>query len=160
LPLEPSKSQTSPSHAYFDLWNGETIDTDGYGRFLIETRYDTDISDNPTGEYIDDTFFHITYLSGTTGVLRAAVGAKELTSSLGLDLSQWNHIGFTVLNSDSNLEIKLYANGNLIETTLTGTAVDNVSTGSFNSIIGAYKHAPGSDADTAGVTTGYGSLTG
>lgn len=161
LPLEPSKSQTSPSHAYFDLWNGETIDTDGYGRFLIETRYDTDVSDNPTGEYINDTFFHVTYMSGTQGVLRAAIGAKELTSSLGLDLSEWNHIAFTVLNANvSNLEIKLYANGNLIETTLTGSTVNAVATGSFNSTIGAYKHAPGSDADTDGVTTGYGSLTG
>ena len=164
LPAEPSSSQTSPSHAYFDLWNGEAIGNVNYGRFLIESRYDVDGSNNPNGEFITNTLFNITYMSGTTGVQRAAIGAKDLTSSLGIDLSDWNHLAFSVANSSTTasdpLEIKLYVNGDLIETTLTGTIAGSVSTGSFNSIIGAYKHPPGSDASTSGVTAGYGSLTG
>ena len=159
LPAEPSSSQTSPSHAYFDLWNGEPIVRPEYGRFLIESRYDVDGSNNPNGEFITDTLFNVTYMSGTTGVLRAAVGAKDLTSSLGIDLSDWNHLAFSVVNSSRTvsdpLEIKFYVNGDLIETTLTGTIAEPVSTGSFNSIIGAYNHAPGSDALTSGVTAGY-----
>ena len=156
LPAEPSSSQTSPSHAYFDLWNGEAIGNVNYGRFLIESRYDVDGSNNPNGEFITNTLFNITYMSGTTGVQRAAIGAKDLTSSLGIDLSDWNHLAFSVANSSTTasdpLEIKLYVNGDLIETTLTGTIAGSVSTGSFNSIIGAYKHPPGSDASTSGVT--------
>lgn len=164
LPTFPSSSQTSPSHAYFDLWNGEAIGNANYGRFLIESRYDVDGSNVPNGEFITNTLFNVTYMSGTTGVQRAAIAAKDLTSSLGIDLSDWNHLAFTVENSSTTasdpLRINFYVNGNLIETTLTGTIVQNVSTGSFNSTIGAYKHPPGSDASTSGVTAGYGSLTG
>jgi hypothetical protein len=160
LPLEPSKSQISPSHAYFDLWNGEAIGENSYGRFLIETRYNN--STLYQGDYVGDSFFHVTYMSGTSGVLRARVGAKELTGSLGLDLSNWNHWAFTVENTPgSTLELKLYANGNLIETTLTGSKIEPVKTGSFNATLGAYKHAPDSDAVSAGVSgEGYGSLSG
>ncbi len=160
LPLEPSKSQTSPSHAYFDLWNGETIGQNPYGRFLIETRYNN--STGPAGDYVGDSFFHITYMSGTAGVLRAKVGAKELTGALGINLADWNHWAFTVENATTDdLEIKLYANGELIETTLTGSAIQPVRTGSFNALIGAYKHAPDSDAASAGfLGEGNGSLSG
>ncbi len=156
LPFEPSKSQTSPSHAYFDLWNGEDRATDGYGRFLIETRYDTA---NP-GEYKSNHFFHVTYMSGTDGADRAAVGAKELTSSLGIDFSEWNHIGITAQNNGTTLDIKLYINGDLVETTTTGTDIGDVITGSFNATIGAYQHGPSANAISDGVTIGYGSLTG
>ena len=163
LPFEPSKSQTSPSHAYFDLWNGESAGASNqYGRFLIETRYTTS-GGNPDGEYVQDSLFHVTYMSGTSGVQRAPIGSKDLTSSLGIDLADWNHIAFTVENhpTTDNLEIKLYANGNLIETTVTGSRVQPVSTGSFNSTIGAYKRPPSIAARIAGpVYEGYGSLTG
>jgi hypothetical protein len=159
LPLEPSKSQTSPSHAYFDLWNGETLNSSPYGRFLIETRYNNTTSGE--GDYIGDSFFHVTYLSGTTGVLRAKVAPKELTGSNGIDLAEWNHWAFSVENAATTLEIKLYANGNLLQTTLTGTTVQPVRTGSFNATIGAYKYIPDTDALAAGFTgEGYGTLTG
>ena len=163
LPTYPSASQTSPSHAYFDLWNGETILGVDYGRFLVESRYETSTG-TPTGEYLNDTFFNVTYMSGTTGVRRAAIGAKALTSSLGIDLADWNHIAMSVENSSTTasdpLEIKLYVNGDLIETTLTGTIVQPVTTGSYNALLGAYKTAPESVSNTSGVAEGYGSLTG
>ena len=62
LPIFPSSSQTSPSHAYFDLWNGQTLNSADYGRFLIETRYDTS---KTLGEYINNTMFAVTYQSGS-----------------------------------------------------------------------------------------------
>ena len=103
-------------------------------------------------------------MSGTTGVRRAAIGAKALTSSLGIDLADWNHIAMSVENSSTTasdpLEIKLYVNGDLIETTLTGTIVQPVTTGSYNALLGAYKTAPESVSNTSGVAEGYGSLTG
>ena len=169
LPDNPNTSQTSPSHAYFDLWNGQTLNSADYGRFLIETRYDTS---QTLGEYINDTMFAVTYQSGSIstamggsggggGVLRAAIGAKDLSSSLGIDLSEWNHYAFSVQNDTSNLKIKFYVNGILAEETLTGSILNEVVTGSFNATIGAYKTAPDANAKTAGATTeGYGALTG
>ena len=79
-------------------------------------------------------------MSGTDGANRVAVGAKELTSSLGIDLSEWNHYGFTTQNNGTSVDIKLYINGNLVETTTAGTDIGDVITGSFNAMIGAYQH--------------------
>tara|TARA_Y100000592_G_scaffold19004_1_gene29048 strand:- start:12694 stop:22152 length:9459 start_codon:yes stop_codon:yes gene_type:complete len=158
LPLEPSKSQTSPSHAYFDLWNGSTgkTSTGTYGRFLVETRLNRTLN----GSYIEDSIFHLTYMSGTSGVERAKIGPTTLSGAYNIDLSDWNHYAFVAQNHPTgshHLELKLYINGNLIDTVHTGSQFSAVTQGPFNANIGAYRYNPASNLT---VTNGEGSLSG
>ena len=158
LPLEPSKSQTSPSHAYFDLWNRSTekTTTGRYGRFLVETRLNKILN----GSYIQDSIFHLTYMSGTHGVERAKIGPTTLSGAYGINLADWNHYAFVAKNNPTgsdHLELKLYINGSLIDTVHTGSQFSAVTEGIFNANIGAYQYNPASNLT---VTDGEGSLSG
>ena len=166
---DPSKAevsdQPSKNFAYFDLWNEQTIGSvvpgSEYGRFLIETKL------NSSNQYQELCMFNVTYRSGSSGVDFAKLGgegtvatAGHVKDKFGIDLSEWNHYAFSVKNStDSNqLVIKLYINGNLVDTVHTGSQVGEVKEGPFNANLGAYRtkvHAGG-----AAITDGFGSISG
>jgi hypothetical protein len=159
----------SPCIAFFDMWNSSSIEagsgkgpSGSYGRFLIEMRRNATELDKLTG----DKLFYITYMSGTTGVERAPIGSGSLTGSYPLD--QWNHYAFTVKNTSSELQLKLYINGELQDTTNTGSTVGTVDAGPYLANIGAYIHAPttasaqhwGSGADISYSEEGIGCISG
>lgn len=168
LPTEPSKSQASPSHAYFDLWNENFNFTGGssltYGRTILETIFDVGGGGTPDGSYLNDSIFYVTYASGSTGVSRAKVGPTSLSGNLGIDLSDWNHYSFVMQNNPTgsdHLLLKLYINGNLADTVHTGSQVANVGTLPLNATLGAYRTGPTPAAFTAGVNSeGFGTLSG
>ena len=158
LPVHPSKSQSSPSHAYFDLWNGSTAitSTGDYGRFLIETRLNKSLN----GAYVGDSIFYISYGSGSFGVSRAKIGPTTLSGTYGINLADWNHYAFVVQNNitgSDHLEMNLYINGTLIDTVHTGSQVAAVSTGPLNANIGAYRYNP---IPSLSVSDGEGSISG
>ena len=167
LQTEPSKSQASPGHAYFDIWNESFEYTPGssqtFGRLLVESIFDVDGSGNPNGAYLGDNIFYVTYASGSSGVFRAGLGSTALSGTLGIDLSNWNHYSFVMKNdpTGSNLSLKLYINGNLAETVITGSQIGSVDTLPLNANIGAYRTAPTPGLYFSGMTTdGWGTLSG
>ena len=168
LPTEPSKSQASPSHAYFDLWNENFNFAGGssltYGRTILETIFDVDGSGDPDGSYLNDSIFYVTYTSGSSGVQRAKIGPTSLSGNLGIDLSDWNHYSFVMQNNptgSNHLLLKLYINGNLADTVHTGSQIANVGTLPLNATLGAYRTGPTPAAYTAGVNSeGFGTLSG
>jgi len=164
--------------ALFDLWNGPpggyelsdihtALGSASYGRFLIEKRVFRD-----KGLPHKGANFHVTYMSGTSGVERVPV---LLTGTVGNITSSgdWNHVAFSVKNSglsdsDRGLEVKTYLNGELVDRILTGSSVGEV-TGTLNANLGAYRYFPTSDIKVAAIEThapsvtdfeGWGSLSG
>jgi len=168
LPTEPSKSQTSPAHAYFDLWNENFNYLPGsnrkYGRLLIESIFDVDGSGDPDGSYLQDSVFYVSYSSGSNGVSRAKVGPTSFSGNLGIDLSDWNHYAFVMQNNPTgsdHLLLKMYVNGVLADTVHTGSQISSVETLPLNATIGAYRTGPTPVAFGAGVNTeGFGTLSG
>ena len=163
LPSTPASSQTSPAHAYFDLWNGQVGTSHAYGRILIESIFDVDGSGTPDGSYLGDSIFYISYASGSTGVQRAKVGPSTFPASENITLSDWNHYAFVMQNNPTGSDhilMKLYVNGNLIDTVHTGSQISNVATAPLNANIGAYRTAPTHTLSSRGVGEGFGSLSG
>ena len=118
LPDNPTTSQPSPAHAYFDLWNEQAIGNHAYGRILVETIYDVDGGGNPDGSYLGDSIFYVSYSSGSSGVQRAKVGPSTFPSSENISLSDWNHFAFVMQNNltgSDHLLLKMYVNGNLVD---------------------------------------------
>ena len=162
LPSTPTTSQTSPAHAYFDLWNGQSGTSHAYGRMLVETVFDV-AGGSPDGSYLGDSIFYVSYASGSSGVQRAKVGASTFPSSENVTLSDWNHYAFVMQNNPTgsdHLLMKLYVNGNLIDTVHTGSQISSVETVPLNANIGAYRAGPTLALASAGVGDGFGSLSG
>ena len=143
----------SPNVALFDLWNSGSLTADQdnpatYGRFLIEMRRDAaDLS-----SFKGDKLFYVTIMSGNSGVDRAPIGASTLTSDY--NLADWNHYAFTFKNNAaSGLDLKLYINGNLQETVVTGSSIGEITEGPHLANIGAYMYAPNT-ASVSGWTAG------
>ena len=131
----------------FDLWNHEPFlamnpASNLYGRILIE--HEDSLYDSGS------ELFQITYLLGSDGVERHAIGnLNDLPDDF--DVHSWNHYAFTCINDGEELRVRFYINGNLITDDLAGTAVgiiNNASVGpkSLKAIIGAYQGPP-----TAGI---------
>ena len=118
----------------FDLWNSASYTTNAFGRFRIEL----------TGT-AGGSPFRVTALSGTTeGVFRATLGSNLTIASL----TDWNHFAVSAINSGSDIEWKLYVNGDLNHRILSGTDIGAV-TGALVANIGAL---------TSEVSGGIGSL--
>lgn len=94
-------------------------------------------------------------MSGNS-VDRAPIGAGTLTGSYPLD--NWNHFAFTFKNNgnsgaDDQMDLKLYINGELQTTVVTGTAIGEITEGPHMANIGAYMYAPNT-ASVSGFTAG------
>ena len=167
FPTNPLADQQSKHFCYFDLWNGQTIDSvvpgSEYGRLMIETKLDA------SSEFQETCLFNVTYKSGSSGVLGAKIGAltsnvlSSVSTDYNIQLTDWNHFAFSMENNltgSDHLLINLYINGYLVESTHTGSQIGEVKEGPFNSAIGAYRTGPNAAAVAAGVTEGYGSISG
>jgi hypothetical protein len=126
----------------FDLWNGETSSSVSYGRMTL-------LMSASTGSP-----FYLTVASGASGVSSLNIGSAITTSSVAN--GAWNHYTVTLKNNGSNLNVKLYVNGELNAETTTGTSIGNV-TGSMVANIGALRTAP---SGVSGVGLGWGKLSG
>ena len=83
----------------------------GYGRMRIElTGHDTDQSTLSP--------FLLTYMSGNVGFASASIGSNVTTTTVADE--KWHHYAFTVVNSGSNLQAKLYVDGQCNHTIVGG----------------------------------------
>ena len=103
-----------------------------------------------------DSLFHVSVMSGNSGVDRAPLGAASLTGTYALD--DWNHYAISFKNNgnsgdDDQMDLKLYINGELQTTVATGTAIGEVTKGPHLANIGAYIYAPNT-ASVSGWTAG------
>lgn len=156
--FKPTPTTTSVS--VFDAWNSDgttatCIRSASYGRMLLESRYEITA---PAG-FVENSFMHFTYMSGTDGAERVPIFAGVSPS---LD---WSHIAVTVKNSGNQLNIKSYINGELVSNILTGSSISEV-TGAINANLSSYRTFPtlgvSGSGLAAGVTdmNGYGTFSG
>jgi len=140
--FKKNNSSGSAKQVIFDLWNsGSVVTSSGspYGRFRIE------FSTSSLNSFI------VSVESGSNGVFQTEIG-----DSLNLTSSTWTHYSLSVINTGSNLKIDLYQNGELNQSTITGTSISEI-TGAYLATIGSLitKHASSSLA-----SLGYGKLSG
>lgn len=98
----------SRRQTFVDVWNNATLST-SYGRLRVECDFD-----------VVPHQFSVAFQSGTTGgFLDSNLGT--LGQNLNLTSSAWNHYAFTFINNGSDLEARLYLNGELNDTITTGS---------------------------------------
>lgn len=131
----------SSKQVIFDLWNSSSFGLDTYGRFRIEIR---------PGVSGDENKFFLELLSGSSGAYSVGLG-----NNLNLTSSNWNHYAIAAINTGSNLQIKLYQDGLLNDSIITGTNIGKV-TGSMLGWIGSL----GTTVSGAYGGLGYGKLSG
>jgi hypothetical protein len=167
-PTNALSDQASKHFCYFDLWNGQAIEsrTPGseYGRLMIETKIA-----RSSDTFQASSLFNVSYMSGASGVSQAKIGAlpgtavSDVTTAFNINLAEWNHYAFSMENNPTGSDhilINLYINGVLVESTHTGSQIGEVKEGPFNATLGAYRTGPTPAAVAAGVTEGYGSISG
>ena len=127
----------------FDLWNGESSSSSGYGRLTLE------LSGNTVSP------FYLTAQSGTSGFFQQNIGASTLTTS-SIASGLWNHYAVSLRSSASSTNVNVYLNGILNSTHNLGTSINNV-TGTLIANIGALRTAP---SGVLGTGIGWGKLSG
>jgi hypothetical protein len=106
----------------FDMWNGVTdFSVSQYGRLRISL----DSSNEGSSP------FSITALSGTTGITELAMG-----SSLTIADGSWHHYAVSLMSASSGIETRLYVDGNLNDSSTSGTGFSEV-TGALQGWLGA-----------------------
>jgi len=113
----------------FDVWNSATQSVGSYGRLRIEITGATSLNDTSP--------FLVTVYSGSSGYLNVPIGDSLTTSSL----NAWHHYAFVFENTGSDGKIKFYQDGNLLQTVVTGTSINEI-TGGLKARIGALLTAP------------------
>jgi hypothetical protein len=112
----------------FDLWaSGSTSGADDYGRFAVLINSSSNA-------------FHLTYLSGTSGINASFTGADAPTTASIAD-GEWHHYAISVDSSAGSA--KLYVDGTYKDS-VTGTSVTEV-TGALVANIGSYYEARSAD---------------
>lgn len=123
----------SGKQVIFDIWNSGSVASSNYGRFRLE------IHPGISGE---ENKFFIELLSGSNGLSKGtAPNVIGIGNNLNLISSSWNQYSISVINSGSNMVAKLYKNGYLNDSVLTGSSINAVS-GSMIGTIGALTSAP------------------
>ena len=113
----------SEKQIFVDVWNSASLG-DSYGRLRVECDFGTTPHQ-----------FSVAFQSGTAnGFLDSDLG--KIGQNINLTGSTWNHYALTFQNVGSNLEAKLYLNGDLNDTITTGSVADTI-TGSMLGWIGA-----------------------
>jgi len=131
----------------FDLWNGEGVSEDTYGRFTIEL----------SGTTADESPFRITYRSGSYGISNVKIGTSINTGSVAD--GTWNHYAVSVHSASAGVKTQLYVNGDLNQaTTYTGNSYNmNEVTGSLIGFIGALQTTV---SGASGTGVGWAKLSG
>jgi hypothetical protein len=135
-------NSSTTKEVIFDLWNNTVSSSNSYGRLTLE------LSGTSTGSP-----FYLTIMSGTTGFSSYNIGNNLTTASV---TNGWNHYAVVAQNFGSNINVKLYVNGELNFNSINGTNINPV-TGAFLANIGALKTAVSGSPTTA---VGWGKLSG
>lgn len=107
-------STSNRREVLLDVWSSGTVPSSAkYARFTVEL----DQQQQSSGY----SPFVITYKSGSTGVHQASLGETYLANS-GSD-DKWHHYAISIQNSGSNLSMKMYIDGQLNDTKVTGSSV-------------------------------------
>ncbi len=110
----------------FDVWTtGSSPGVHGYGRLTVELDGRTDTAVSP---------FQITYQSGSSGFKNltlgvagpAGGGASPVNTSGSDDL--WHHYAISMQNTGSQINARLYIDGDLHKSVLTGSSIGNINT--------------------------------
>ena len=136
-------SSESRRQVIFDLWNSGTFgsSTLPYGRFRVELT--SSGLGNKAGE--DGPVFNVELRSGSAGFSAlkhntahwAGPHATTIALSSSVNLTgSWNHFALTFKNSDNQMVGKLFCNGQLADTLITGSSIGKV-TGSMLGTIGS-----------------------
>jgi hypothetical protein len=91
--INSTASYYTSSYALFDMWNGQTTSSNEYARLTI-------VKNNGENK------FAVTYRSGSAGI-------TNYTINHTFDPTEWHHYAFTFANSNSDLAVSLYVDGNL-----------------------------------------------
>jgi len=118
-----------------DVWNNGLWGTSlgvssSYGRFRLEI--------SGTGAGIAPKFY-VEFLSGTAGFTSGHISSSSpmiQMSASSLTGSSWNHFALTFKNTGSQMAGRLYQNGNLLQTLITGSSIGLI-TGSMIGQIGS-----------------------
>ena len=127
----------------FDLWNGDDISTDAYGRVLLQL----------TGTLNNN--FILSVQSGTASPYMEEVFGSATTPTT---LQTFGHYAFRIYNSGSDLNVDFYKNGQLLESGTKSGFLGEI-TGSLQANIGALT----SEARISGAgyaAKGWGKLSG
>ena len=132
----------------FDSWKtGSVQGASDYGRFTVRL----------SGSHHGASPFRITYMSGTTGVPAAQLGSGSLVTTASVADGAWHHYAVYVKNSGSNLNLRLYVDGDLSHTTATGSTVGEVQGGVMANVAALFTASHG--ATNTQQTIGWGKLS-
>lgn len=120
--LKKNDGNGSDKQVIFDLWNSASFGTDSYGRFRVE------VHPGVSGE---EGQIYLEISSGSAGVFETGLG-----TNLDITGSEWHHYAVAIINTGSQLSLKLYVDGDLNDSAVTGSSVGSV-TGSLRGTIGA-----------------------
>lgn len=139
--LKKENLSGSEKQVIFDLWNGQNTGTDSYGRLKIE------IHPGISGE---QDKFYVEVSSGSYGAVDIDIGSD-------LDfVSQWHHYAVSFINLNSQIEIRLYVDGDLHSTKNVGTSINKLD-GNITATLGALNTAA---SGTINTLKGWGKLSG
>jgi len=127
-------SDESSKEIVFDLWNSGTFGNSDYGRFRVE------LTGGASADVLDPVF-NIELRSGSAGFSyrNDITGPHSTTISLSSSISltgSWNHYALSFQNTGSQMSGKLYCNGQLAHSLVTGSNIGQV-TGSMIATIGS-----------------------
>ena len=152
--VSSTSSFKEQSTCIFDMWNQEDLDSDSYGRLMVEVLgpWSGDGTAFPT-----TGSFTVSCRSGSYGASRVHVGSGSAMPS-GWSLADWHHYAFT-FKSDTTTgttKIKFYVDGGLVtETSDSTTAISSSIDRGWQASVGAYLEGP-SVASTSSLSEGYG----
>ena len=138
--LKKNNLSGSGKQVIFDLWNTASIGSD-YGRFRIE------LHPGITGE--ENSFF-IEMSSGSNINLNIPLG-----NNLNIADSNWSHYSITAINTGSNIQFRLFKNGILNDSTITGSSIQRV----YGAMLG-WIGSLGTQVSGGNAQLGYGKLSG
>ena len=129
-----SSANESSKEVVFDLWNSGTFGNSDYGRFRVE------LTGGATADVLEPIFnielrsgsAGFSYHSDTTGPHSTTVALSSSTPFTG----SWNHFALSFQNTGSNMLGRLYRNGKLEHSLITGSSINSV-TGAMVSTIGS-----------------------
>lgn len=120
--LSKNSVSGSDKEVIFDLWNSSSFGTGDYGRFRIEVH---------PGIAGEANKIFVEAMSGSSGIFETSLG-----NNLEISGSGWNHYSVVVANTGSQLSLKLYQNGDINDSIVTGSSIGDV-TGNLLGTIGA-----------------------
>ena len=116
-----------------------------YGRLTIELSGTNTINESP---------IWVTYMSGTSGIETAPIGASVTTASLADGL--WHHYAISFQNTTGSVEATLYVDGTYNDSITSGSTIQAVS----GALVGSIGSLIATPANMTTPTLGWGKLSG